>query len=69
MPTYMCTLKLPPRVIDQIEKYRKHALWSGVKIHRVGPCLAIWEIACRPKEEGGKDWGSSVYNMKTVPSS
>lgn len=50
---YMCTLKLQPRVIDEIDKYRKHTLWSGAEIHRAGSCLATWDTTCRPKEEGG----------------
>ena len=50
---YVCTLKLPPTVIEEIDKYRKHALWSGAKIHRAGSCLATWDTTCRPKEEGG----------------
>ena len=54
MPTfYMCTLKLPPRVIDQINRYIKHALWSGTEIHKAVCCLVVWDTACRPKEEGG----------------
>lgn len=54
MPTfYMCSLVIPPQVIKQIDRYRKHCLWSGGDINRKGSCLAAWEPACRPKNEGG----------------
>lgn len=54
LPTfYMCSLQLPPRIIDQIDKYRKHYLWSGGDINRKGTCLAAWEYACKSKENGG----------------
>jgi hypothetical protein len=40
LPTfYMCSLQLPPSVIEQIDKYRKHCLWSGGDINRKGTCL------------------------------
>ena len=54
MPTYyMCSLMLPPQVVTQIDKYRKHCLWSNGDINRKGTCLAAWEPTCRPKDEGG----------------
>jgi hypothetical protein len=34
LPTfYMCTLKLPPTVVKQIDKYRKHRLWWGADLN------------------------------------
>lgn len=54
LPTfYMCTLKLLPQVIKQIDCYRKHCLWSNGEINRKGKCLVAWEVACKPKEQGG----------------
>lgn len=50
---YMCSLQIPPPVLDQIDKYRKHCLWSGGDINRKGSCLAAWNTACKPKDEGG----------------
>jgi hypothetical protein len=48
LPTfYMCSLKIPPQVI------RKHCLWSKGDINRKGKCLAAWEVACKPKDQGG----------------
>jgi hypothetical protein len=54
LPTfYMCSLKLPLQVIKQIDVYRKHCLWSKGDINRKGSCLVAWEIACKPKDQGG----------------
>jgi hypothetical protein len=54
LPTfYMCILKIPPQVIKQIDIYRKHCLWSKGVIHRKGKCLAAWDVACKPKDQGG----------------
>ncbi|KAL6596863.1 hypothetical protein ACP70R_046997 [Stipagrostis hirtigluma subsp. patula] len=54
LPTYyMCTLKLPPTVIKQIDKYRKHCLWKGADLNAKKPPLAAWKLVCRPKKEGG----------------
>lgn len=54
LPTfYMCSLKLPPQVIKQIDSYRKHCLWSKGDINQKGNCLVAWEAACKPKEQGG----------------
>ena len=54
LPTfYMCSLQIPPPLIEQIDKYRKHCLWSGGDINRKGSYLAVWNVACKPKEDGG----------------
>ena len=54
LPTfYMCSLKLPPQVTKQIDVYRKHCLWSKGDINRKGNYLAAWEVACKPKSQGG----------------
>jgi hypothetical protein len=54
LPTYyMCSLIIPPAVIQQIDRFRKHCLWSKGDIHRRGTCLAAWEPMCRKKDEGG----------------
>lgn len=38
LPTfYMCTLKIPTIIIEQIDKYRKHEVWDGGAINRKGP--------------------------------
>jgi len=49
----MCNLLLPPQIVQRIDRYRKHCLWSNGDINRKGTCLATWKPACRPKDEGG----------------
>jgi hypothetical protein len=54
LPTfYMCSLKIPPQVVRQIDIYRKHYLWSKGDINRKASCLVAWETACKPKSQGG----------------
>lgn len=54
LPTfYMCSLKLPPQVTKQIDIFRKHCLWNRGDINRRGNYLATWEIAYKPKDQGG----------------
>ena len=55
LPTYyMCTLKLPKKVIQHIDRARRHWLWRksndpNSKIHS----LAAWDLVCQPKKKGG----------------
>jgi hypothetical protein len=49
----MCSLKIPPQVIKQIDIYRKHCLWSKGDINRRGKCIVAWEAATKPKDQGG----------------
>lgn len=54
LPTfYMCSIKIPPQIIKQIDVFRKHCLWSNGDINRKGTCLADWETTCKPKSQGG----------------
>jgi hypothetical protein len=48
----MCSLQVPPNIIKQIDKYLKYCLWNMGCINRRGSCLAAWESACRPENEG-----------------
>ena len=50
---YMCRIVIPPTVIQQIDRFKKHCLWSKGDISKRGTCLAAWEPSCRPKDEGG----------------
>jgi hypothetical protein len=37
LPTfYMCSLKLPLELLEQIDKYRKHVLWHGGDVTKKG---------------------------------
>jgi hypothetical protein len=38
--------------MQQIDRYRKHCLGVG-DINRKGSYLAAWDLACKPKEDGG----------------
>ena len=49
---YMYSLIIPPAVIQQIDKFKKHCSWSKGDIHRRGTCPAAWEPMCRKKDEG-----------------
>jgi hypothetical protein len=41
LPTfYMCMLKLPLAIINQIDKYTRHCLWRGGDIDAQNPPLA-----------------------------
>ena len=40
LPTYfMCTLSIPLQVFDQIDRFKKHYIWSKGDINRKGTCL------------------------------
>ena len=50
----MCTLKFPPKLIEHLDKIRRHCLWrkktdQGEKANS----LAAWNLVCRPKKNGG----------------
>jgi hypothetical protein len=54
LPTfYMCTIKLPVEIINQIDKYRRHCLWRRSDINVKKPPLAAWNLVTRPKRKGG----------------
>jgi len=54
LPTYfMCTLSIPLQVIEQIDRFRKHCIWSKGDINGKGTYLVAWKAMCRTKEEGG----------------
>jgi hypothetical protein len=48
----MGKIKIPPIVIKQIDKYRKHCMWRGADLNARKPPLAAWKLATRPKKEG-----------------
>lgn len=48
----MCTVKVHPKIVEHLDKLRRHCLWckkteDGVK----GNSLAAWDMVCRPKTE------------------
>jgi hypothetical protein len=62
LPTfYMGKIKIPPTVIKQIDKYKKHCMWRGADLNARKPPLATWKLATRPKKEGGL----GILNLET----
>lgn len=55
LPTYyMCTLKLPKKVILHIDRARRHCLWrKNNELETRTHSLAAWDIVCKPKKKGG----------------
>jgi hypothetical protein len=43
----------PSQVIKQIDTYRKSCLWSKGEINRKSKYLVAWEVATKPKDQGG----------------
>lgn len=57
----MCTIRLNPKVVAQLEKIRRHCRWikksdQGTKSNS----LAAWDLVCRPKKHGGL----GIINLK-----
>jgi hypothetical protein len=62
LPTYyMSNLKLPPPTYKQIDRYRKYCMWRGADMNARKPPLAAWNLATRPKSNGG----FGVINLST----
>jgi hypothetical protein len=54
LPTFfMCSIKVPIEILNQIDKYRKHCLWRCGEIESKRPPLAAWDLVTRPKMKGG----------------
>ncbi len=55
LPTYyMCSLKIPKKVIDHIDRARRHCLWrKSSNLSANSHSLAAWDLVCRPKSKGG----------------
>jgi hypothetical protein len=52
LPTfYMCSIKIPVDILNQIDKYRRYCLWHGGDADKKPPMTA-WKLVCRPKKEG-----------------
>jgi hypothetical protein len=54
LPTYfMCTLKLPATVIENIDKHRRNCLWRDKEFSHKGYNRAAWDLVRNPKDKGG----------------
>jgi hypothetical protein len=56
----MCTIRLPRKVIDNIDRITKQCLWRGNSEKKKGGNLVAWDTVQRPKEKGGL----GVINLK-----
>lgn len=64
LPTfYLCSLKLPIEIIDQIDKCMKHVLWHGGDMTKKGGYLVAWKHAFCSKEDGGS--GLGIIDLRT----
>jgi hypothetical protein len=48
---FLLSLKLPPGIINQLDRILRQCLWRD-KDHPK-PSLAAWEMVCKPKDNGG----------------
>jgi hypothetical protein len=65
LPTFfMSNIKLPPTIINMLEKYRKHYFWIGSDLNDKKPPLAVWKLATRPKNEG--DWEFLSFRLRMM---
>jgi hypothetical protein len=54
IPTfYMCAIKVPIEILNQVDRYRRHCLWKGGDTSSKKPSLATWSMVTKPKNRGG----------------
>jgi hypothetical protein len=55
MPTfYMCSIKGLIKILNQVDKYRRHYLWNGGDINSKNkPPLEAWNMVTKQKKRGG----------------
>ena len=57
----MCSLQIPNKILEHIQKIRRHCLWDKKTEHgKTCNSLAAWDRVCRPKKKGGL----GVLNLK-----
>ena len=50
----MCSVKLPVKVIEHLDKLRRQCLWTRkIGEETKSTTLAAWTMVCRPKSKGG----------------
>jgi hypothetical protein len=57
----MCSIQIPPKILEHIDKLRRHCLWNK-KTDEGEKCFSLiaWDKVCRPKKKGGV----GVLNLK-----
>jgi hypothetical protein len=54
LPTYfICSIKIPVDILNQVDRYRWHCLWVGGDVNAKKPPLAACKLVTRPKPTGG----------------
>jgi hypothetical protein len=58
----MCSIQLNPKILEHIEKIRRHCLWVKKNEEGEEKCysLASWQMVCKPKKKGGL----GILNLK-----
>lgn len=50
----MCSIKIPPKILEHLDKLRRHCLWFKRDEEGGKACpMAAWNLVCRPKSKGG----------------
>jgi hypothetical protein len=50
---YMCSIKVPVTILNQLDKYRRHCLWRGGDLNAKRPPLAAWKMVTKSKANVG----------------
>lgn len=56
----MCSIQLNPKILEHVEKIRRHCLWNKRTEGEKGHALAAWDMVCVPKKKGGL----GILNLK-----
>jgi hypothetical protein len=60
----MAAIALPPGILGKLESKRRAFLWSGKSKTKGACCLVAWDVALKPRSEGGL----GVKSLATVNS-
>jgi hypothetical protein len=57
----MCSIQLNPKILEHVEKIRRHCLWNKrTEEGEKGHALAAWDMVCVPNKKGGL----GILNLK-----
>lgn len=57
----MCSIKIPPRIVEHLDKLRRHCFWNNkTDDGQKHNSLAAWDLICRPKPK----CGLGIINLK-----